>query len=137
MAKYLIAILGNQAAYDAMNGKPSEGFPAWSPEELQTMFNFMESLNNDLAESGEFVDGQGLAEPRQGVLVTGGSDNTPIVSEGPYQETHELLAGYWVVDCANIDRAVEIAKRALSCPVPAGTRPGQIVVHPILDAPAV
>jgi hypothetical protein len=136
MAKYLIAIVGDQAAYDAMSGKPSEGYPAWSPDELQTMFGFMESLNNDLAESGEFVDGQGLAEPRQAVFLTAGSDGKPIVSDGPYSETREVFAGYWVVECSNIDRAIDIAKRVYSCPIPAGSKPADLVVHPILDAPA-
>jgi hypothetical protein len=137
MAKYLVAILGNQAAVDAMNGKPSEGHPAWSPQDLQTMFQFMESLNNDLAESGEFVDAQGLAEPRQAVLVTADQNGKPVVSEGPYQETHELLAGYWVVECPTIDRAVDIGKRVMTCPIPPGFPPGNVVIHPILDAPAV
>lgn len=136
MAKYLIAILGNQAAADAMSGKPSEGYPAWSPDEMQAMFQFMESLNNDLAESGEWVDAQGLAEPRQAVYLTAGSDGKPIVSDGPYSETREVFAGYWVVECPNIDRAIDIAKRVYDCPIPAGSKPGDLVVHPILDGPA-
>ncbi|HKA69096.1 MAG TPA: YciI family protein [Actinomycetes bacterium] len=135
MAKYLIAIVGNQAAFDAMSGKPSEGYPAWSPDEMQAMFQFMESLNNDLAESGEFVDGQGLAEPREAVVLTAGPDGKPIVSDGPYSETREVFAGYWVVECPNIDRAIDIAKRVFSCPIPAGGKPADLVVHPILDAP--
>ena len=135
MAKYLIAIIGNQAAVDAMTGKPSEGYPAWSPDELQAMFQFMESFNNDLAESGEFVDGQGLAEPRQAVFLSADPDGKPIVSDGPYSETREVFAGYWVVECPNIDRAIEIAKRVYSCPIPAGSRPADLVIQPILDAP--
>ncbi|HKE50098.1 MAG TPA: YciI family protein [Actinomycetes bacterium] len=135
MAKYLIAILGNQAAADAMSGKPSEGYPAWSPDEMQAMFKFMESFNNDLAESGEFVDAQGLAEPRQAVYLTAGPDGRPIVSDGPYSETREVFAGYWIVECTNIDRAIDIAKRVYDCPIPAGSKPAELVVHPILDGP--
>jgi hypothetical protein len=62
-------IFGDQSDYDAMIGKPSEGHPAWSQQDLQAMFQFMESINNDLAESGELVDGQGLAEPSQSVVI--------------------------------------------------------------------
>jgi hypothetical protein len=137
MSKYLVMIFGNQADYDAMNGKASEGRPAWSQQDLQTMFKYMESINNDLAESGEFVDGQGLAEPSRSVVVTAGPDGAPVVSDGPYGETREVLAGYWVLDCASIERVTEIAKRVHECPLPAGTAPSDVVVRPIDEAPAV
>ena len=137
MSKYLVMIFGNQADYDAMNGKASEGRPAWSQQDLQTMFKYMESINNDLAESGEFVDGQGLAEPSRSVVVTAGPDGAPVVSDGPYGETREVLAGYWVLDCASIERVTEIAKRVHECPLPPGTAPSDVVVRPIDEAPAV
>ena len=137
MSKYLVMIFGNQADYDAMNGKASEGRPAWSQQDLQTMFKYMESINNDLAETGEFVDGQGLAEPSRSVVVTAGPNGAPVVSDGPYGETREVLAGYWVLDCASIERATEIAKRVHECPLPAGTAPSDVVVRPIGEAPAV
>jgi hypothetical protein len=137
MSKYLVMIFGNQADYDAMNGKASEGRPAWSQQDLQTMFKYMESINNDLAESGEFVDGQGLAEPSRSVVVTAGPNGAPVVSDGPYGETREVLAGYWVLDCASIERVTEIAKRVYECPLPAGTAPSDVVVRPIDEAPAV
>jgi hypothetical protein len=137
MSKYLVMIFGNQADYDAMNGKASEGRPAWSQQDLQTMFKYMESINNDLAESGEFVDGQGLAEPSRSVVVTAGPNGAPVVSDGPYGETREVLAGYWVLDCAGIERVTEIAKRVHECPLPAGTAPSDVVVRPIGEAPAV
>jgi hypothetical protein len=137
MSKYLVMIFENQADYDAMNGKASEGRPAWSQQDLQTMFKYMESINNDLAESGEFVDGQGLAEPSRSVVVTAGPNGAPVVSDGPYGETREVLAGYWVLDCASIERVTEIAKRVYECPLPAGTAPSDVVVRPIDEAPAV
>jgi hypothetical protein len=137
MSKYLVMIFGNQADYDAMNGKPSEGRPVWSQQDLQAMFQFMESINNDLAESGEFVDGQGLGEPSKAVVVTAGADGAPVVSDGPYGETREVLAGYWVLDCASVERVTEIAKRIHQCPLPAGAAPSDIVVRPIDEAPAV
>ena len=137
MSKYLVMIFGNQADYDAMNGKPSDGRPVWSQQDLQAMFQFMESINNDLAESGEFVDGQGLGEPSKAVVVTAGPDGAPVVSDGPYGETREVLAGYWVLDCASVERVTEIAKRIHQCPLPAGWAPSDIVVRPIDEAPAV
>lgn len=137
MSKYLVMIFGSQADYNAMNGKASEGHPVWSQQDLQAMFQFMESINNDLAESGEFIDGQGLGEPSQSVVITSGPNGAPVVSDGPYGETREVLAGYWVLDCASVERVTEIAKRVHRCPLPAGTAPSDVVIRPIDEAPAV
>jgi len=59
--KYIILLYGSQEAYDAMAGKTAAGKPAVSPEDFVPMYEFMESWNNALVESGEFVDAQGLA----------------------------------------------------------------------------
>lgn len=135
MSKYLVMIYGRQADYDAMNGKASEGTPAWTEQERQAMFRFMGSVNNDLAESGELVDAQGLSEPKQAVVVTPGTAGTPVVSDGPYGETKEVLAGYWVLDCQSIERVTEIAKRVLECPGPEGAPVFPIVIRPIQEGP--
>lgn len=133
--KYMLMIFGTQAHYEAMNGTASPGVPAWSEDELKAMFQHMGALNDDLAESGELVDGQGLTEPAQARLVTADRNGRPVVSDGPYGETKEVLAGYWIVDCENIERATEIAARAYACPVPEGAVPPPIVVHPVSDGP--
>lgn len=133
--KYMLMIMGTQAHYDAMSGTASTGAPAWSEQELKAMFRHMGSLNDDLAESGELIDAQGLPEPSQARLVTSDAEGRPVVSDGPYGETKEVLAGYWVVDCENIERATEIAARAYAAPVPAGAVPPPVVVHPIADGP--
>lgn len=129
--KYMLMVLGTQADYEAMAGKASEGSPAWSEQQLKAMFEHMGSLNDDLAEAGEFVDGQGLAEPRQARFVTAAADGTPVVSDGPYGEAKEVLAGYWIVDVPNFERAAEIAARAYACPVPEGSPNYPVVVHPV------
>ncbi|MFD3874699.1 YciI family protein [Streptomyces sp. NPDC058623] len=129
--KYMLMVLGSQADYDAMAGKGSPGNPAWSEADIKAMFDHMNALNDDLAESGEWVDGQGLAEPRGARLVTAGADGSPIVSDGPYGETKEVLAGYWIVDVADFARAAEIAARAYACPVPEGAPNYPVVVHPV------
>jgi len=45
-------------------------------------------------------------------------EGAPVVTDGPYAEAEEVLAGYWVVDCESFDRATEIASRLASCPGP-------------------
>ncbi|MFI9588315.1 YciI family protein [Streptomyces sp. NPDC052236] len=131
--KYLVMVRGTQADYDAMTGKPSEHSPAWSEKELQAMFSFMEGINNDLAESGELVDAQGLTEPAQTRFVTAGPDGRPVITDGPYGETKEVLAGYWVLECESLERVTEIAARVAQCPAPAGAPVFPVVIRPIQD----
>ncbi|MCX4584340.1 YciI family protein [Streptomyces sp. NBC_01481] len=131
--KYLVMIQGTQDDYEAMRGQASGASPGWSEKELQAMFAFMGEVNNDLSESGELVDGQGLAEPAKTRFVSLGEDGRPVITDGPYSETKELLAGYWVLDCESLERVTEIAARVATCPVPEGTPAYPVIIRPILD----
>ncbi|TVL90437.1 YciI family protein [Streptomyces sp. SAJ15] len=131
--KYLVMVEGTQADYDAMRGKASEHSPAWSEEELRAMYAHMNAINDDLAESGELVDGQGLADPNRTRLVSLGPDGKAVITDGPYGETKELLAGYWVLDCASLERVTEIAERVARCPQPAGAPEYPVVIRPIME----
>ncbi|MFE5240630.1 MULTISPECIES: YciI family protein [unclassified Streptomyces] len=131
--KYLVMIQGSQADYEAMAGKPSAESPAWSEKDMKAMFAFMEEVNNDLAESGEIVEGNGLAEPARTRSVLPGDDGRPVVTDGPYGETKEQLAGYWVLDCESLERVTEIAARIALCPQPEGAPVYPVVIRPIMD----
>ncbi|GGJ83484.1 hypothetical protein GCM10011583_13950 [Streptomyces camponoticapitis] len=135
--KYLVMVQGSQADYDAMNGKGSEHSPAWSEKDMQAMFAFMGEINNDLAESGELVDANGLSAPSQTRFVGADKDGKPVITDGPYGETKELLAGYWVLDCPSLERVTEIAARVAACPQPEGTPVYPVVIRPIPDGPGV
>ncbi|MDI3385940.1 YciI family protein [Streptomyces sp. B-S-A8] len=133
--KYLVMVQGTQSDYEAMSGKPNEHSPAaWSEEDMQAMFSFMENLNNDLAESGEMVDGQGLTEPAQTRFVGRDKEGRPVITDGPYGESKEVLAGYWVLDCESLERVTEIANRIMECPQPAGAPEYPVVIRPIQGA---
>jgi hypothetical protein len=108
----------------------------WTPEELQAHIGFMIDLNGKLAAAGELLDAQGLAMPEQARIVRAGSSGAAVVTEGPFAETKEFLAGYWIVDCDTPERAVEIAARVSTAPGPGG-RPLNmpIEVRPIMSAP--
>jgi hypothetical protein len=134
--KYLVMVQGTQAEYEGMAGKASETSPAWSEEEVQAMYAYMSALNDDLAETGEMIDGQGLAEPARTRLVTLDADGKPVITDGPYGETKEVLAGYWVLDCASLERATEIAERVSRCPQPEGAARRAVVIRPIMDGSA-
>ncbi len=82
------------------------------------MHEFMGKWNNELVESGEFVDARGLAAPVHTRRVQL-QDGVPVVTDGPYAETQEVLAGYTIVECDSFDRATEIAARLANTPHPA------------------
>jgi len=115
--KYMILTYASQRDYDEMVGKGGDE-RAWSAEDFGAMGAFMESFNKELAESGELVETRGLIAPVHTRRVQGLKDGLPVVTDGPYAETQEVLAGYWIVECDSFDRATEIAARLAKCPVP-------------------
>ena len=129
--KYLVMVQGSQADYEAMRGNASAGSPAWSEKDVQAMFDFMGAVTNDLAESGELIDAQGLVEPAKTRLVTAGEDGRPVLTDGPYGETKEVLAGYWVLECESLERVTEVAARVTRCPAPAGAPVRPVVIRAI------
>lgn len=108
----------------------------WTPDEIQAHIGFMGDVNGKLVASGEFVDGQGLAMPDQARIVRAGDGGAPVVTEGPFAETKEWLAGYWIVDTDTPERAVELAAYISTAPGPGG-RPLNmpIEVRPVMSAP--
>lgn len=119
--KYMIMLYGSQQDYDALEGRPGHG-PAWTAEEVAAMHAFMEEWNGDLVKSGEFVDAQGLTAPVHARRIRL-REGVPVVTDGPYAETEEVLAGYTIVECDSFDRATEIAARLARTPHPEGATP--------------
>lgn len=93
---------------------------SWSPEDFKAHIAFMRDLNKDLTRTGEWVGGEGLAEPAAAKIVRAGKDGAPVVTDGPFPESKEFLAGYWIVEVDRPERAYEIAARASSAPGPGG-----------------
>jgi hypothetical protein len=117
--KYLILTYGSQQDYDAMAGKAAPGAITWSAADFAAMGTFMESFARELTESGELVETRGLTAPVHARRIRL-QEGVPVVTDGPYAETQEVLAGYWVVECESFDRATEIAARLSQCPGPEG-----------------
>jgi hypothetical protein len=134
--KYMILVYGSQQDYDSMAGRGAHDRPVWSAEEFAALGAFMESFNKDLAESGELVETRGLTAPvhaRRIQLRNG----VPVVTDGPYAESQEVLAGYWIVECDSFDRATEIAAALTNVPGPAHLGDREVVdVRPIADSRA-
>lgn len=108
----------------------------WSPEEIKAHIDFMHGLDKQLTDSGELVDSQGLAGAEQAKVVRARADGTPAVTDGPFPEAKEFLAGYWVVDCESPERAIKIAAQASAAPGPDGVPLNMpIEVRQVMSAP--
>ena len=133
--KFMISTYATQADYDAMGGMPGED-AAWSPDDFAAMGAFMEAFNRKLDESGELVETRGLDAPvhtRRIHLKEG----LAVITDGPYAETQEVLAGYWIVECDSFDRATEIAARLAHVPGPAAVQERAYAdVRPIVESRA-
>ena len=108
----------------------------WTPEDIKAHIDFQNVLNDELIKSGELVDAQGLAGPDQAKFVVSDGAGAPVITDGPYPESKELLAGYRMVDVASVERVLEIAARASAAPGPNGVPIQQpIEVREVLSAP--
>ena len=108
----------------------------WSPADVRAHIEFQQALNTELAELGELVDAQGLAGPDEARFVVSDGASAPVITDGPYPESKELLAGYRLVDVDSAARAIQIAARASAAPGPRGVPIRQpIEVRQVLSAP--
>ena len=108
----------------------------WEPQDVAAHIRFQVDLNARLVASGELVDAQGLAGPDLAKVVTADGLAAPVVTDGPYLEAKEFLAGYRIVDVESLDRALEIAATASAAPGAKGVPIVQpIEVRQIMAAP--
>jgi hypothetical protein len=108
----------------------------WSPEDVQAHIEFQHVLNQELTDLGELVDAQGLAGPEQAKFVVSDGASAPVITDGPFPESKELLAGYRMVDVETLDRVLEIAARASAAPGPGGVPIRQAIeVREVMGAP--
>jgi hypothetical protein len=102
------------------NGAVDTPMDEWAPEEIAAHMDYYGVLNRELADSGELVQFMGLADPRMARIVRGDGVSAPVVTDGPFPESKEVLAGFQVVDVESEARAVEIAARVSAVPGPGG-----------------
>ena len=97
-----------------------EPLPQWAPEAIQAHIAFQRRLNDELTERGELIDAQALTGPEAARVVTYGGTGEPVVTDGPFPETKELLAGWRIIDVESIARAIEVAAQVSAAPGPNG-----------------
>jgi hypothetical protein len=104
----------------------------WTPAEVDAHMQFMRDFAARLEETGEFVDSQALAP--EGTFVRYDGEGRPPVTDGPFAETKDLIAGWMVVDVESRDRAVELAAELSAAPGAGGEAVHEwIEVRPFLS----
>ena len=126
MTRYLLAV-------NFEGGVVETPMEEWKPEEITAHLDYYKALHKELVESGEVVEAEGLAGPNLAKIVT--SDGvSPVVTDGPFQEFKEWLAGYQIVDVESEARAIEIAAKLSAVPGPGGIAMQQpIQVRQVMD----
>jgi len=123
---------------NAPRGTGDWSVSTWPPEDLKAHINFMKRFGRDLKDAGQLVGAEGLAAPGQARVVRARKDGGPEVTDGPFPEAKEFLAGYWIVDVDSPQQAYEIAARASAAPGPGGAPLNmKIEVREVMSAPPV
>ena len=133
MAKYLL-LKHYRGAPEAVNDVPMD---QWTPDEVSDHIEYMNDFATRLEGTGEFVDAQALSP--DGLFVRHDGVGRPPVTDGPFAETKDLIAGWMVIDVDSHDRAVELAGELSAAPG-AGGRPIHewLELRPLLgEAPTV
>ena len=130
MAKYLF-LKHYRGAPAAVEDIPMD---QWTPQEVDDHIRFMQEFGARLEETGELVDAQALSP--DGLWVRYDGPGRPPITDGPFAETKDLIAGWMVIDVESPERAVELAGELSAAPG-AGGRPIHewLEVRPFLEMP--
>jgi hypothetical protein len=105
--KYILMMSGTKSGM--------EGYLAWTQRDRDAHMGALQSIQQELSASGEFVGTQPLAAPHEAKVVRGEKGGMPI-TDGVFPESKEFLLGYWIVDVATPERAYAIAGRISAAP---------------------
>ncbi len=122
-----------------MNRTPADTAKAaqpWTAEEVQASWQHMQQIWQELSDNGELIATGKLADPESAKIVISDGADAPVVTDGPFPEMKEFLAGFWMIDVDSEDRAIDIAARTSAAPGPGG-RPTRypIEVRAIMSPP--
>lgn len=115
--KYLLLLYGDPAAEAALGA-----------EGRATMVEEHRRFSATLRERGAMVLGEALEGPERARIVRFDDDESPVVTDGPFLESKEALGGFYVLECANLDDAIELATQFPRSPGLVGE------LRPIADA---
>lgn len=110
--KYMMQMNVTGGSYD-MQG--------WAPQEIKAMVDFMSRFNAELRKNGQWVSGEGLVAPEFARIVKADDQGRPVVTDGPFAESKEFIAGFWIVEVKDEAEAFKLAAKVSTCPGPGGT----------------
>lgn len=130
MTKYLL-LKHYRGAPTPTNDVPMD---QWAPEHVDAHMRFMQEFADRLVETGEFVDAQGLAP--EGAWVRYDGEGKPPVTDGPFAETKDLVAGWMLIDVDSRERAYELAGQLSAAPAAHGEPLGEwLEVRQVMGVP--
>jgi hypothetical protein len=113
--KYMFSLFGEEGGWEQA-----------SPEDMKAEMDRWQNFGREAVEAGVMVAGDGLQESSTATTLRIQDQGEPIVSDGPFAETKEQLGGYYVLDCKDLDEALEWARK-----IPLSS--GAIEVRPVMD----
>ena len=107
----------------------TEDFESMSPEELQRVFEAVDRFNDEVRTAGKWVFAGGLA-PIESATTVDNTQGQALVTDGPYSEAKEYRGGFWIIEAADLDEALDGAQRGSAACA------GRVQVRPFQDEPA-
>lgn len=95
-----------------------EALEASKNMDFEEIINAMGAYNESMMKAGVLLAGEGLTDAKEGFVVDFSAEK-PIVTDGPYGETHELFNGFWIIEASSKEEAAEWASR---CPLGPGSK---------------
>jgi len=117
--KYLILIHSNPQS--------REIWESFSDEQRSEGYAYYAALNDELVSSGEMIVSEALADPSTGQRLPAQAGSAVTTSDGPFAEVKEHLAGFFLIQCESMERALEIAARVPEADL------GLVEVRPVLN----
>jgi hypothetical protein len=112
--KYLLALIGEEG-----------GMEDASPEEMKAQLDRWDAFSKEAVEKGAFVAGEGL-QPSETASTVRIEEGKASVTDGPFAESKEQLGGFYLLECKDLDEALEYAKK-----IPFES--GSVEVRPVMD----
>ncbi len=104
--------------YDRELGLPP--MTEWDPADMAAHLDYLKRINRELAANGELIEVSALTGPELAKIASSDGHSTPVITDGPFPEAKEVLAGYQMVDVESEERALEIAAQVSAAPGPGG-----------------
>jgi hypothetical protein len=99
--KYILSMIGDESSWSNQ-----------TPDEMQATIERVEAFNRAITDAGVWVSAEGMQELSSAKTVRFAAGSEPVVSDGPFSDAKDQVGGFWIIECASIDEALEWARKA-------------------------